>query len=439
MVTTEPRPVRALSAHVRPGGVVVVALLVAALATFAGPVRAPASAAVPDRFTGTVEEFYEVPDPLPPGAPGELIRVQDVRADAGSTTVRVMYHSRDALERDRAVTGIITFPTGPAPEGGWPVVSLANGTVGMSSRCAPSRRGSPAPTFGVAGVGVVTDYIGLGPVGEIHPYLSRPSEGHSVIDAVRAARNLTEAHAGVRWLAIGGSQGGHGAISANELGESYAPELDLLGSVALAPASMFSRSYGDDLVTRIVGAMMLYGAATEHHEIRFDDYAGPALSAAAASVIPTGCLNEITLAFVPIPADGYYTHDPRVTEPARSVMSTNEVGTVAVDAPLLLLSGTADQIVVIDRTRDLVASLCAVGQVTEYHEVEGATHDDIGVRSATEVRAWLADRVAGLAPETSCAAAPPPPPSTTTTTVAPTTSTTAARAVATVATPAFTG
>ena len=108
------------------------------------------------------------------------------------------------------------------------VVSLANGTVGLAARCALSRRGQPAPRFGVAGVGVVTDYIGLGPVGELHPYLSRLSEGHSVIDAVRAARDLPEAGAGSHWLAIGHSQGGHGALSAHELSVEYAPELELL-------------------------------------------------------------------------------------------------------------------------------------------------------------------------------------------------------------------
>ena len=173
-----------------------------------------------------------------------------------------MYHSRDALLRDRAVTGMLTYPNAAPPAGGWPVLSWANGTVGMASQCALSRAGRAVSTLGIAGVGVQSDYVGLGPVGEIHPYLSRPSEGFSVIDAVHAARNLPESGAGARWMAIGGSQGGHGAISANELGEQHTPELDLLGTVALAPAAMFERVYGgiDVYVTRVVGAMALYGA-----------------------------------------------------------------------------------------------------------------------------------------------------------------------------------
>ncbi len=359
-------------------------------------------AAPVETFLGSVDEFYEVPDPLASGAPGDLIRVQPVTTTDATTTVRIMYHSRDALDRDRAVTGMLTYPNAPAPDGGWPVVSLANGTVGMASACALSRRGQAAPTFGVEGVGVVTDYIVLGPVGEIHPYLSKPSEGHSVIDAVRAAANVEGSGAGQQWLAVGHSQGGHGALSAMELGEVYAPELDLLGTVALAPAALFDRSYGgiDAFVSRIVGAMGFYGAAAEHPEIVPGDYVGPE-AAAAAGVIETGCVDDIIEAFLPIPADTFYTNDPFTTEPARSILLANDVGSVAVDSPLLLVSGTADERVVVQRVRDLDALLCEAGQVTEYLELEGANHGNEYALAATQITAWLAGRLAGEpAPDT---------------------------------------
>jgi hypothetical protein len=337
-----------------------------------------------------------------PGDPGDLIRVQEVSATETATTVRIMYHSRDAQDRDRAVTGMLTYPTAPAPEGGWPVVSLANGTVGLASNCALSRRGQPAPTFGVEGVGVVTDYIGLGPVGEIHPYLSKPSEGHSVIDAVRAAGNLEATGAGTSWFAVGHSQGGHGALSAMELGEVYAPELDLLGTVALAPAALFDRRYGgiDDIVSRMVGVMGFYGAAAEHPEIDPADYVGPE-TAAAAGVIETGCADEVIAAFLPIPAETFYTNDPFTTEPAASILRANDVGSVAVDSPLLLVSGTADDRVVVQRVRDLDAQLCEAGQVTEYLELEGANHGNEYARAAVQIEGWLAARLAGEpAPDT---------------------------------------
>ena len=363
----------------------------------------PAAGAEVEWFTGTVDEFYVVPDPLPPGEPGDLIRVQAVRETASDVTVRIMYHSNDVLDRDRAVTGTLTYPKAAAPEGGWPVLSTANGTVGMATQCAISRNAQSAPTWGLPVVAVASDYIGLGPVGERHPYLSRVSEGNSVIDAVRAARNLPEANAGTRWLSIGGSQGGHGSLSANELGAERAPELDLLGTVSLAPAAMFGNVYGgiDPFVVRVVSAMGFFGALTEHPEIAAEDYASPAAIAASAA-IDTGCTPQITAAFLSVPFNGFWVNDPFTVEPARSILLANDVGHARVDSPVLLVQGTADTTVPVERTRDLFDRMCGAGQVVSYQEVEGADHGNVGGRSAAEIRAWINARLAGATAPDSC-------------------------------------
>ncbi|WP_421120954.1 lipase family protein [Aquihabitans daechungensis] len=376
-----------------------------------GPTTAPPEATTttasdappPEQFDGAVDEFYEVPDPLPAGKPGELIRVQDLGEDDGVATVRVMYHSRDAEERDRAVTGIISYPTAEAPEGGWPVTSLANGTVGLASPCALSRNGNPAGDWGVEGVHAVTDYVGLGPVGEIHPYLSGPSEGNSVIDAVRAARNLPDAHAGKEWFSVGHSQGGHGALFAGERADTYAPELDLLGTVSLAPATELTKTYGpvDEVVTRIVGVMMLYGASSEHPEIRFEDYAGPELLA-AADVFEEACLDDIINAMAPIPAETFYANDPLETDPAKSLLELNQPGLVATDSPLFLAQGTEDVRVHVQRTKDFFERVCALGQVTELLIAEGEDHGTIVPEAAPEAAEWMNDRLAGKDAPDSC-------------------------------------
>ena len=358
----------------------------------------------PEVFTGSVDEFYVVPDPLPEGEPGDLIRIQAIGESLDATTLRIMYHSRDAQDRDRAVTGILTYPNAAPPEGVWPVVAWAHGTTGLASPCAPSRGGSPAPRFGITGVGVATDYIGLGPVGEIHPYLSRLSEGHSVIDSVRAARDLPAAGAGGRWLAVGHSQGGHAAQSTHELAEIYAPELEHLGTASIAPGALFDRSYGiDDVIVHVVGAMGLYGGVTDYPEIRFEDYASPD-GVAAAEVMETGCLNEIGASVLSVPIDEFYDHHPLETEPARSLFLANDVGGVRAFAPLLLVSGTADTTVVIERMHDLLDKLCSVGQVTEYLELEGADHRNEVPLAADEIEAWFEARLRGDAAIDACAA-----------------------------------
>lgn len=359
--------------------------------------------AEPEQYEGSDEDFYVVPDPLPAGEPGQLIRVQDLGEEGSQHTVRVMYHSRDASDADRAVTGIISYPTRTAPDDGWPVTSQANGTVGVAGPCALSRQGNPAGDWGVEGVHAVTDYIGMGPVGEIHPYLSGPSEGNSVIDAVRAARNLPDAHAGTAWFSIGHSQGGHGALFAGERAADYAPELDLLGTVSLAPATELTKTYGpaDEVVSRIVGVMMLYGAQSEHPEIDFDDYAGPELQA-VEDVFEDGCLDQIISATAGIPGDAFYAHDPLETEPAKSLLELNQPGLVATDSPLLLAQGTADERVNVQRTKDFFERVCQLGQVTELDVVEGADHGSIVPAAAPVAAEWMNARLAGDPAPDSC-------------------------------------
>ena len=127
-------------------------------------------------------------------------------------------------------------------------------------------------------------------IAQLEQRVSDPKTGKEplalMIDAVRAARNIAETGAGDRWVVVGHSQGGHAAIATNELAPSYGPELQLLGTVASAPGAIFDRTYGpiDEIVGRVVGVMMLYGAAGEHPEIDPDFYAGPQTAAAAAAV-----------------------------------------------------------------------------------------------------------------------------------------------------------
>ncbi|HEX7132901.1 MAG TPA: lipase family protein [Iamia sp.] len=358
----------------------------------------------PEAFDGTLEDFYVVPDPLPAGEPGDLIRTQVVGEADGRATVRVMYHSEDAQGTDRAVTGIVTYPTAAAPDGGWPVVSTAHGTTGVAEQCALSRSATEAPGWGVEGVWAMTDYVGQGPVGELHPYLSKPSEGNAVIDIVRAARGIPEAGAGERWVSIGHSQGGHGALSAHELAGERAPELELVGTVALAPAAMLDRVYGgiDPIVTAILTMMATVSGATEHPDIDPADYLTPE-ALAASEIFETGCLDEITEALIPIAAAGPFTADPRETEPAASLVRENDVGDVAVDGvPVYLASGTIDDRVVIDRVRDLFDRMCAAGQVTELTVVEGADHGSILPSTADAVTAFVEARLAGDDPTDSC-------------------------------------
>ena len=94
-----------------------------------------------------------------------------------------------------------------------------------------------------------TDYPGLGTEG-IHPYLIGDSEAYSVLDSVRAARELPDAKAQKRFAVWGHSQGGHAALFTGQLAASYAPDLELVGVAAAAPATYLAELFEADRHTQ---------------------------------------------------------------------------------------------------------------------------------------------------------------------------------------------
>lgn len=368
----------------------------------AGATDAPTTTTEVEEFTGSVEDFYVVPDPLPSGPPGTLVRTMAVEADAGTAAWRVMYLSTDAEGDDRAVTGLIRHPTAAAPEGGWPVLAWAHGTTGLAAACAPSRGAAFGPDLGVQGVQVATDYIGLGPEGELHPYLSKEGEAHAVIDGVAAARSLPAAHAGDRWAVVGVSQGGHAALVTNELAAERLPDAELVGAVAVAPGAQLGDDYGDAVQIRIITTMVLFGVAAEDPSVDPADYLAPE-ALAAARVIEEGCVTDVISALPALAgADDYFTIDPRDDAVGREWVAHNDPGQVAADSPLLLVQGLDDVLVVPDRTRALFDRLCGVGQVVELVEVPGADHATVTGVADARIRTWVADRFAGDLPVDSC-------------------------------------
>src|SRR5690606_2378075 len=83
---------------------------------------------------------------------------------------------------------------------------------------------------------VATDYTGLG-TEDPHPYLIGEGEGRSVLDAIRAAQELADVNLAEETVVWGHSQGGHAALWTGQLAPTYAPDLEIVGVAALAPAS----------------------------------------------------------------------------------------------------------------------------------------------------------------------------------------------------------
>ncbi|HET6548869.1 MAG TPA: alpha/beta fold hydrolase, partial [Solirubrobacter sp.] len=188
------------------------------------------------------DAFYTPPATLPKGPHGTPVWQRKL---TGAAKLKKARSNRLLLYRSDGgvVSGTVAVPKGKAPKRGWPVISWAHGTVGSADVCAPSRVGTQgnydSPLLNrwlKAGFAVVrTDYPGLGTPGP-HPYLIGASEGHSVLDMVRAARKL-DRHLSRNVVIAGHSQGGQAALFAASLAPKWTPELKVRGTVAFAPVS----------------------------------------------------------------------------------------------------------------------------------------------------------------------------------------------------------
>jgi alpha-beta hydrolase superfamily lysophospholipase len=332
--------------------------------------------------------FYVPPEPFPPGEPGDILRVEEIKGlDTEGELLRVLYRSESLAGAPIAVSGVIAVPPGEPPAGGWPVLSLAHGTVGVADACAPSfNPTAQAGDLAAEGyVVVASDYEGLGTPGR-HPYLVGESEARGVIDAVRAARALgNRVGAGSRYVVLGYSQGGHAALFANEIAATWAPELTLVGTVAGAPVVELDTFVGE-LSPAFDWLEVLMVAGME----AVDPAAAPAsvLSPAGLDLFPVvdeRCSTDVMAAYE---GGGALKADLRTTPPFASRLAADTPGQRPGASPVLLLGGGADELIGADLLEQALARLCSVGQVVERRTYPGVDHAGSIAASLDDAVAW---------------------------------------------------
>jgi pimeloyl-ACP methyl ester carboxylesterase len=133
------------------------------------------------------------------------------------------------------------------PLAGAPLVVLAHPTMGLGSGCGPSHVNLADPkaasdyssaTLPLAAYGytvIVPDYAGFS-YGQAPGYFNAEDEAHAVLDATRAAKQVLPAsRAFDKVVFVGHSQGGHAALAAEAIANSYGYEGKLIGVATWAP------------------------------------------------------------------------------------------------------------------------------------------------------------------------------------------------------------
>lgn len=234
-----------------------------------------AGVGLPDHVGKPVDEV-----PLTPG----------LGLGSAGTQQRFVYSTVDQHGEIASSTAAVFLPTGPAPEGGWPVLAWAHGTVGLGNDCTPSALPRGDRDAGYLnhwldqGYAIVaSDYVGMGTPG-LMSYLNGQVSAANVIDSVAAAQSLGSVGASLSssWAVIGQSQGGGAALHvahaaterSNELGldyrggvatgaPAYVEELVLAGSPSFPPVVLPT---GLNVYT----AYILAGFREAHPEIDLD-------------------------------------------------------------------------------------------------------------------------------------------------------------------------
>ena len=363
--------------------------------------------------------LYDVSPGEIPGKPGSIIRVWPLEGGGpgmgggGGEAFRILYRSTDPSGRPIPVSGAIYIPGGAAPAGGRNIIAWAHPTSGVMPPCAPSLMPDVGgmmwnlPNMIAQGyIVVATDYPGLGTDG-IHPYLIGESEARSVLDSVRAAREMPNTGASNRFAVWGHSQGGHAALYTGEVAARYAPDLKLVGVAAAAPATYLVELFDADEATSqdLVAMSVLSWTRLENIPVAnvVEPQAMSAFEATARDCIESVSeFEKIEKDESPLQSGQFLKVDPAKADPWKGIMLHNTPGQAPAGAPVFIAQGTADTTVEPAITKRFGEALCAQGVRVSFVPLPGVTHTFAARDSANAALNWMTERFRGAPAPSSC-------------------------------------
>jgi dienelactone hydrolase len=319
--------------------------------------------------------------------PGDVIWVDELGAPDGALAWRVLHHSLDVDGEPVATSGWVAVSGVPGPHR---IVVFGHGTTGLGDTCAPTVTNSVSPflfrEFLSAGWTVAfTDYQGLGTPG-LHHYLVKESAARSVFDVARAARQL-DPDATTELALYGFSQGGHAVLSATDLADELAPDFDLVGTVAAAPASLIREWFEEAPEGNLGYLTMIATGYADAFDVGLDTFLTEA-AIGRIDGIEDGCLFDIEVLVAGLGREAI-VGDVSVGTPAGDLLAANEPLTDFVPTPILLLTGTDDDLFTPEVTDRFLERVCALGIDIDQITFEGASHTQVGSMGRSDALAWL--------------------------------------------------
>jgi pimeloyl-ACP methyl ester carboxylesterase len=371
-------------------------------------IRARITARAPD-------EFYDPPSDLS-HQPGALLRsepLKDVMLPAGMRGWRILYSTTVDEHTPATAVATVFAPTDP-PAGPRPVIAWEHATTGLLQKCMPSllsasTKGIPwCNRIVMAGwVAVATDYS-FAEKGGPHPYLIGEGEARAALDSVRAARQMSDLTLDKRIVMWGYSQGGHAALWTGIVGPRYAPDLEILGVAAIAPAANIKKILAMNVeADKRFGPYLALSYSRFYPDITFDQALRPEAVDAAREIInlcdflPPEDQERIEALAATFDGPALATSSNKALQARLEQNTANGL----IKAPVVIAQGLSDIVVPPSATDAYVEERCAAGQRLEYWTFTGRDHFTV-VQPGTPLEEllikWTMARFANEPPASGC-------------------------------------
>lgn len=366
-----------------------------------------------------LEDFYTVPEEFS-DIPGTLVRLEPLGIDiADASAYRMLYVTQDQ-QGNPVVAGGMAFLPNKKAETPRRVVAFIEGTTGQADECAPSRSPDPPnslstflPEAMTQGWAVVApDEFGVGMPGT-QRFLVKDQIVRDTVNSVRALQTIPGSMAGDDYAVFGYSEGGHGALWTGHLSKQFAPELNLVGVAAIAPAADLMAIIGRHWNTEFGWGIAV--DAVRSWSLVYPNIAWNSLLTDAGRTNYERMANECTLASVieglvrnKIFNQNLFIEDPtKKDSPLTQALLEQTPPPMSSTLPIMLVQGTADQLALAGFNADLQESWCAAGSTLDALWLGGVDHRTVAVVAGPSVAAWIADRFSGLPAPNTCNVAPP--------------------------------
>jgi len=361
------------------------------------------------------DAFYDPPSAIS-HQPGALLRsepLKDVILPAGVRGWRILY-ATSVDDNTQATAVAIVFAPADSSATPRPVIAWVHATTGLLQKCMPSVLSAPSKGIPwrnrmlMAGwVVVATDYS-FAEKGGPHPYLIGEGEARAALDSVRAARQMSELTLDHRIVVWGYSQGGHAALWTGIVGPRYAPELEIRGVAAIAPAANIKNILAMNVeIDKRFGPYLARSYSRFYPDITFEQAVRPEALDAARQII------DLCDSLPPEDTERIEALAATFDGPALAT-STNEALRIRIEqntadrpieAPVVIAQGLSDTVVPPSATDAYVEERCAAGQQLEYWTFAGRDHLTIilpGTPLEEPLIEWTTARFANEPQATGC-------------------------------------